>query len=107
MHGTSSPGPAGLAAHPRQARLVFIAGIVSLLGLMLALVDPRGVRQLRRLRHDLDRQVAANDSLKAQNAELRRSIEALGPKASQRALEKAVREGLGFVRDDEVVFKFE
>ena len=87
--------------------MVLIAGVVSLVGLLLALVDPRGVRQLRQLNRDLERQASANDSLKAQNAELRRSLELLGPNASQRALEKAIREQLGFVRQDEVVFKFE
>jgi len=87
--------------------MVLIAAIVSLLGLLLALFDPRGVRQLRRLRHDLARQQAANDALEAQAAELERVAKALGPGASRRALEKAVREQLGFVRGDEVVFKFE
>ena len=87
--------------------MVLIAGAVSLVGLLLALVDPRGVRQLRQLNRDLERQASANASLKAQNAELRRSLELLGPGASQRALEKAIREQLGFVRQDEVVFKFE
>jgi cell division protein FtsB len=80
---------------------------VALIGLLLSLLDPRGVRQLRKLRHDLDRQEAANAALRAQNAELQRAVQQLGPGASSRALEKAVREGLGFVREDEVVFKFE
>jgi cell division protein FtsB len=80
---------------------------VALIGLLLSLLDPRGVRQLRKLRHDLDRQEAANAALRAQNAELQRAVQQLGPGASARAMEKAVREGLGFVRDDEVVFKFE
>jgi cell division protein FtsB len=107
MSASSPIGRHGLKAHPRQARVVLIAGVVSLVGLLLVLADPRGVRQLRKLRHDLDRQAAANETLKAQNAELEKVLKALGPGASQRALEKAVREQLGHVRDDEVVFKFE
>ena len=99
--------PEGSFAHPRQARLVLLAGLLSLVGLLFALVDPRGVRQLRQLTRDLERQASANAALKAQNAELRRSLELLGANASQRALEKAIREQLGFVREDEVVFKFE
>ena len=107
MQGLSTERREGLSEHPRQARLVLIAGAVALLGLGLVLVDPRGVRQLRQLSKDLARQTAANGGLKAQTAELRRSLEMLGPGASQRALEKAIREQLGFVREDEVVFKFE
>ena len=97
----------GAFAHPRQARLVLVAGALAAVGLVFALVDPRGVRQLRQLNRDLERQASANSALKAQNLELRRSLELLGPNASQRVLEKAVREQLGFVRQDEVVFKFE
>ena len=100
-------GRVGLGEHPRQARLVLLAGMVALVGLGLALIDPRGVRQLRLLSKDLARQTAANEALKAETAELRRANEALGPGATSRALEKAIREHLGFVREDEVVFKFE
>src|SRR5882762_2296369 len=107
MSERSHPRRHGVHAHPRQARLVLIAGVVSLVGLLLALVDPRGVRQLRRLGHDLERQTEANAALKAQNAELEKVLKALGPGADRRTLEKAIREQLGFVRDDEVVFKFE
>src|SRR5882672_1986732 len=107
MRVASTDPKEGLGEHPRQARLVLVAGVLALVGLALVLVDPRGVRQLRQLSKDLRRQTAANEVLKAQTAELRRALETLGPGASQRALEKAIREQLGFVREDEVVFKFE
>jgi cell division protein FtsB len=94
------------ARHPRQARLVIGAALLALFGLLCALCDPRGVRQLRRLRHDLARQQAANHALEQQTSELSRSVRALSSGRSA-AAEKAVREQLGFVRDDEVVFKFE
>ncbi len=94
------------ASHPRQARLVVAAALLALLGLGAALVDPRGVRQLRLLTGELQRQRQANAKLQAEKAALEAAVRSLrfdkGP-----AAERAVREGLGFVRDDEVVFKFE
>jgi cell division protein FtsB len=95
------------ARHPKQARLVVRAAALAMALLLLALCDPRGIRQLQKLRRDLDRQRAANDSLRAQNAELSRAVRELTAPGANAALERAVREQLGFVRDDEVVFKFE
>jgi len=90
-----------------RARVLIIAALLAFFGLVASLADPRGVRQLRRLRRDLLRQESANDALRRQNVELARVARELGPSGGRRAIEKAAREQLGFVRDDEVVFKFE
>ena len=84
-----------------------IAAIVALLGLLLVLCDPRGVRQLRRLRRDIVRQREANAALQRQNASLEHAVRELAGGDKTAAAERAVREQLGFVREDEVVFKFE
>ncbi len=95
------------ALHPRQARLVVIAALLSLVGLLVVLCDPRGVRQLRRIGLDLDRQRLVNAALREQNLSLERTVKALSGGDKSAAAERAVREQLGLVKDDEVVFKFE
>ena len=82
------------------------SALLALCGLFAVLCDPRGVRQLRRLQADLTRQRLANVALLREKAELESAVKALtagrGP-----AAERAVREQLGWVHEDEVVFKFE
>ena len=45
--------------------------------------------------------------LRAENARLSKTVRELSPPLRPSALEKAAREQLGFVRQDEVLFKFE
>ena len=104
LHG--SERGARRARHPRHARFVTAAALAALCGLALALIDPRGVRQLRRLSSEIARQRDANEALRREKAQLERAAKALSG-SSTKALEKAAREQLGFVREDEVVFKFE
>ena len=94
------------ARHPRHARFVIASALAALCGLALTLADPRGVRQLRRLTADIERQRAANEALRREKTSLARTAKAL-ESGNVKALEKAAREQLGFVHDDEVVFKFE
>ncbi len=95
-----------LALSPPQ-RLVAGAALVSLVLTGLSLADSRGLARLRKLDRDLARQEQLNQQLRDENAALARTVKSLSPPVNDAALEKAAREQLGFVRPDEVVFKFE
>lgn len=73
----------------------------------LSLGDPKGLPRVRRLRADVERQEQKNRELRAENARLAKTVRELSPPLQPRALEKAAREQLGYVRQDEVLFKFE
>ena len=73
----------------------------------MSLADPKGLRRLERLRADLDRQEQKNRELRVQNARLVKTVRELSPPIQPSALERAAREQLGFVRQDELLFKFE
>ena len=73
----------------------------------MSLADPKGLRRLERLRADIDRQEQQNRELREENARLARTVKELSTPIDPKALEKAAREQLGFVRQDEVLFKFE
>src|SRR5437763_9908109 len=96
-----------LAALSPQQRLVLGALLASLTMAGLSLADPRGLRRLRRLESDIARQELKNRELRDENARLARTVKELSPPISPAALEKAAREQLGFVRPDQVLFKFE
>lgn len=72
-----------------------------------SLADPKGLRRLDRLRADIARQEDSNRDVRETNARLRKTIDELSPPVNSAALEKAAREQLGFVRQGEVLFKFE
>jgi cell division protein FtsB len=95
----------GLVRGPRA--LITCAAVASLALAAAALLDPRGVRLLRRLDQDVARQEAANQALREENAQLQRRVRALSSPIAPRVLEKEAREQLGFVRPDEVLVKFE
>jgi cell division protein FtsB len=69
--------------------------------------DAKGPRLLRKLDADAARQEAANAALREENARLSRRVKQMSGPGEAQALEKAARERLGYVRDDEVLFKFE
>ena len=58
-------------------------------------------------RADAARQEAANSALREENARLLRKVKRMSGPGEAQALEKAARERLGYVKDDEVLFKFE
>ena len=96
-----------LSALSAQQRLVLGALIASVAMAAISLADPKGLRRLERLRSDIDRQEQKNRELREENARLARTVKDLSPPLNSAALEKAAREQLGFVRQDEVLFKFE
>ena len=90
-----------------QQRLVLGALAASLAITLLSVADPKGLRRLERLRAEVARQEQRNHELREQNARLSRTVKELSPPVNPAALEKAAREQLGFVRPDELLFKFE
>ncbi|HEX9576442.1 MAG TPA: septum formation initiator family protein [Myxococcales bacterium] len=104
MHSSAKTA---LAALSPQQRLVLGALLASLAMAGLSLADPKGLRRLRRLEADIARQELRNGELREENARLSRTVKDLSPPLNPAALEKAAREQLGFVRQDEVLFKFE
>ena len=90
-----------------QQRLVLGALAASLAITLLSVADPKGLRRLERLRAEVARQEQRNHELREQNARLSRTVKELSPPMNPAALEKAAREQLGFVRPDELLFKFE
>jgi cell division protein FtsB len=96
-----------LAALSPQRRLVLGALFASVALASLSLIDPRGLRRLQRLEADIARQAQRNRELREENARLARTVKDLSPPVNAAALERAAREQLGFVRPDDVLFKFE
>ncbi|HYY53247.1 MAG TPA: septum formation initiator family protein [Myxococcales bacterium] len=91
---------------PRK-KLLLGALVASLSMSAISLADPKGLRRLERLGSDIDRQEQKNRELRTENARLERTVRELSPPLQPRALERAAREQLGYVRQDEVLFKFE
>jgi cell division protein FtsB len=91
----------------RPGRLLLGAAILSALIAAAVFWDAKGLRRLRKLDADAARQEAANASLRDENARLSRRVKEMSGPGEAQALEKAARERLGYVRDDEVLFKFE
>jgi cell division protein FtsB len=90
-----------------RKKLVLGAFLASLAMSAASLLDPKGLQRLQRLGADIERQEQQNRELRAENARLQKTVRELSPPLSSEALERAAREQLGFVRPDEVLFKFE
>jgi cell division protein FtsB len=90
-----------------QHKLVLcaLAGAVAMAA--SSLLDPKGLPRLRRLEADIARQELANRELREENARLLRTVKDLSPPLNTAVLQRTAREQLGFVRQDEVLFKFE
>jgi cell division protein FtsB len=88
-------------------RLVLGALLTSLALAAVSLVDPRGLRRLQKLEADIARQAQRNRELREENARLSRTVKDLSPPLNAATLERVAREQLGFVRPDDILFKFE
>jgi cell division protein FtsB len=78
-----------------------LAGVLSL----ASVADARGFRRYMALRQDVESLQERNRALSDQNEVLRREINAL--RKDPAALERAVREELGYVKPGEIVFHLE
>jgi cell division protein FtsB len=83
------------------------AAALSLALVVFSLADAGGLRRLSLLRRDAAKAEAGNASLRAENARLARTVRKLGTRVDPSALERAARQQLGFVKQDELLFKFE
>jgi cell division protein FtsB len=99
--------PTALAALSPQQKLLLAALLLATAMAGASLVDPKGLQRLRRLEADIARQELKNRELREENARLSRTVKDLSPPLNPAALQRAAREQLGFVRPDEVLFKFE
>jgi cell division protein FtsB len=96
-----------LATLSPQQRLVLGALAAAVAIVAISLADPKGLRRLERLRFDIERQEQKNLMMRQENARLAKTVKDLSPPVNPAALEKAAREQLGFVRAEELLFKFE
>ncbi len=93
---------ARLLPRTRLRWLALGCGALVLTLVLSALFVDGGVARHERLHDELDRLQTLNTDLEQDNARLRREIEAL--KHNPRHVERVVREELGFVKQDEVIF---
>ncbi|MFP2926398.1 FtsB family cell division protein [Pyxidicoccus sp. 3LG] len=88
----------------RRKFLVVAVGVAMALSLV-SVADGKGFRRYLALRQDVDAVTERNRVMAAQNEALRQEIEAL--RKDPAALERAVREELGYVKPGEIVFHLE
>ena len=88
----------------RQKFLAVAAGLAMALSLA-SVADAKGFRRYLKLREDVETLQQRNGALASQNEALRREIQAL--REDPAALERAVREELGYVKPGEIVFHLE
>lgn len=80
------------------------AAALAVAALLYTVFSPDGLLQWFRLRREVAVLTAENDALRQENEALRDEAKRL--KADKASVERAVRHELGYVRKDEVVFKF-
>jgi cell division protein FtsB len=91
------------ASHERRAAIATL-GVAAVLFCASA-VDPGGLRKWRRLSHEARRIEAENHDLARENERLRREVHAL--RFDPAAIERAVREDLGYTREGELILKLD
>lgn len=91
-----------MSAPQQRKKILLFLGTVALLAAASAL-DPSGIRKHVRLDAEVTRMRDENARLAAENARLAR--EAVGLRADPRAIERAVREELRYVRAGEIVIR--
>lgn len=87
-----------------RQKLLSVAAVAVALSLV-SVVDAKGFRRYLKLRGDVKALQERNSALAAQNEALLREIQAL--REDPAALERAVREELGYVKPGEIVFHLE
>jgi cell division protein FtsB len=91
---------------PHRAIRVFTlaSGLMSIAIVLAALVGQNGFSKHDKLRAELESVRALNESLRVENARLRREAKALA--SSPDYIEAVIRDELGFVKKDELVLIF-
>lgn len=80
------------------------AAALALAAVLYTVLSPDGMLQWFRLRGEVSKLTAENEVLRAENDRLRDEARRLV--VDKQEIERAVRQELGYVRGDEVVFKF-
>ena len=80
------------------------AGVLSIVLVGAALLGEHGVLRHEKLREELAHAKTLNDGLEADNRRLRAEAEAL--RSDPEYVESVIRDELGFVRKDELIFLF-
>jgi cell division protein FtsB len=88
-----------------RQKLLAVATALAVALSLVSVADAKGFRRYLRLRDDVASLHGRNAALAAQNESLRREIQAL--REDPAALERAVREELGYVKPGEIVFHLE
>jgi cell division protein FtsB len=88
-----------------RAKWLWGAVMVAAALALVSVVDARGFRRYWRIQHDVAQLAEKNRALIEQNARLAGEIEAL--RRDPKALERAAREELGFVKPGEIVVNVE
>lgn len=88
-----------------RGKLWLAGGVFVVLLVGVSVMDGRGFRRYLRLQQDVQSLQERNRGVAEQNAALRLEVERL--KRDPRALERAVREELGYVKPGEIVINVE
>jgi cell division protein FtsB len=88
-----------------RQKLLAVATALAVALSLVSVADAKGFRRYLRLRDDVESLHERNAALAATNEALRREIQAL--REDPAALERAVREELGYVKPGEIVFHLE
>lgn len=88
-----------------RGKWVWIAVGTALFLALISVADARGFRRYLRLQQDVQSLQERNRSLEEQNAALLREVDAL--RFDPKALERAAREELGFIKPGEIVLSLE
>lgn len=88
-----------------RGKWVWIAVGTALFLALISVADARGFRRYLRLQQDVQSLQERNRSLEEQNAALLREVDAL--RNDPKALERAAREELGFIKPGEIVLSLE
>jgi cell division protein FtsB len=88
-----------------RQKLLAVATALAVALSLVSVADAKGFRRYLKLRDDVESLHERNTALAAQNESLRREIQAL--REDPAALERAVREELGYVKPGEIVFHLE
>lgn len=88
-----------------RQKLLAVATALAVALSLVSVADAKGFRRYLKLRDDVESLHERNTALAAQNESLRREIQALHEDPA--ALERAVREELGYVKPGEIVFHLE
>src|SRR5687768_11834675 len=89
----------------KRLRLAVVAsGVISLGLVSAALLGSRGVARHEKLRDELARVEQLNESIRTENHRLREQSRALA--SNPEYIESVIRDELGYVRADELVFIF-